>query len=111
MEERQLAQSVIYGRKITFLIFDGEPVEGYLAGLSDNYFYVLEPTNDVEIGFRRKIVNRACNPAFEMHDEITYPNEPNHAKMDEIIRPFRGWVSKNRMVNASDSARHERRAG
>lgn len=99
MSEKQLQQTVRRGRKVTFLIFDGEPITGYLAGMDDEYYLVLEP-DPVGNTFKRWMVTRSCNPAFELHEEETYQNEKCHVVMDEIIGPFRGWISARRNSDA-----------
>lgn len=105
---REIAQTVRYGRKVTFLVFDGDPIEGYVAGMDEDYFYVLAPNADGK-GFRRWYINRAGNPAFELHAESTYGNEPQREAMDVIIAPFRGWVSSHVLGNGRDT--ETRKAG
>jgi hypothetical protein len=89
MSDKQLSQTVKYGRKITFQVFDGEPVVGYLAGMDEHYFLVLIPQKD---GFRKVCVARLGCPSFELHPEASYVNEPHHDQMEEIIQPFRSWL-------------------
>lgn len=89
MSVKQLAQTVRYGRKVTFLVFDGDPITGYLGGMEDEYFLVLSPTED---GFEKWVLNRSGNPAFRLHTTATYEKEPQREAMEEIIGPFRGWV-------------------
>lgn len=94
MTEKQLFQSVIEGRKITFHVFDGDPVSGYLAGMDMERLFILEPTTD---GFSQKFVSRAGNgtPVFEIHEKAVYSSEVCHLEMEQIIAPFRGWISNN----------------
>jgi hypothetical protein len=89
MSTRQIAQTVRYGRKVTFLVFDGDPITGYLAGMDEDSFLVLAPKND---GYEKWIINRSGNPAYQLHDEPTYEGESARSAMDEIIGPFRGYV-------------------
>lgn len=107
MSVKQLAQTVRYGRRVTFLIFDGDPITGYLAGMDAKYFLVLSPGHD---GFERWVVSRAGNPAFRLHDEVTYDTEPQRSAMEAIIGPFRGWIS-NRIFNNARSDSDARKAG
>lgn len=95
MSLKQLCQTVRSGQMITFLIFDGEPVQGYLAGLDDNSYFVLEPYGHGRDRFRRKIIRLHGSPSFEIHSSSTYNEEESHDEMEEIIRPFRAWVLKN----------------
>jgi hypothetical protein len=107
MSVKQLAQTVRYGRKITFLVFDGDPITGYLGGMDEEYFYVLSPIHE---GFERWVINRAGNPAFMLHAEATYDGEPQREAMEEIIGRFRGWISKN-ILNGQRSDSDARKAG
>lgn len=100
MNVKQLAQTVRFGRKVTFLIFDGDPITGYLGGMDEEYFYVLAPN---EKGYERWVVSKAGNPAFMLHEDSTYESEAQREAMEEIIGPFRGFVI-NRIFNGrSDS--------
>ncbi len=94
MTERQLFQSVVEGRKITFHIFDSDSVCGYLAGIDSERFFILEPTDG---GFSQKFVSRAGNgtPVFEIHEKAAYTSEACHLEMEQIIAPCRGWISNN----------------
>lgn len=94
MTEKQLFQSVVEGRRITFHVFDGDPVSGYLAGMDSERLFILEPTED---GFSQKFVSRTGNgtPVFEIHEKAVYTSEACHLEMEQIIAPFRGWISNN----------------
>lgn len=89
MSIKQLAQTVRYGRKVTFLVFDGEPIIGYLGGMDTEYLYVLSPTAD---SFQRWVISRSGSPAFELHEQSTYDDEPHRAEMENIVGPFRTWI-------------------
>lgn len=90
MTRRQLFQTVKSGQRITFSVFDADPVTGYLAGIDDDHFFVLEPQHDR--GFHKKIIREGCCPVFLIHPEASYDDEPEKEEMDVIIRPFRSWV-------------------
>jgi hypothetical protein len=106
MHIKQLAQTVRYGRKVTFHVFDGDPVTGYLAGMDREYFLVLEPHHD---GFKRWGIRRDGNPAFLLHGEQTYDSEAQKDALEEVIGPFRGWVNNRVLGNRNES--DTRRAG
>jgi hypothetical protein len=106
MSVKQLAQTVRYGRRVTFHIFDGDDVTGYLAGMDDSYFLVLSPHHN---GIRRMIINRSGNPAIELHDAMTYEDEEHRAAMEDIIGPFRGWIASH-IFNGRNGA-EARKAG
>lgn len=95
MSLKQLCQTVRNGQMITFHIFDGDPVQGYLAGLDTDSYFVLEPYGNGRDRFRRKIIRFYGSPTFEIHSLSTYDDEGCHGEMEEIVRPFRAWVLKN----------------
>lgn len=94
MTEKQLLQSVVEGRRITFHVFDSDPVSGYLAGMDTERLFILEPNQD---GFSQKFVSRTGSgtPVFEIHAKPAYDDEACHSQMEQIIAPFRGWISNN----------------
>lgn len=94
MTERQLFQSVVEGRKITFHILDSDSVCGYLAGIDSERFFILEPNDR---GFSQKFVSRTGTgtPVFEIHEKAAYTEEACRTEMEQIIAPFRGWISNN----------------
>jgi protein-tyrosine-phosphatase len=92
MSSKQLFNSVKNGQKITFTPFDTDEVVGYLAGLDEDHFFVLEPQHD---GFKKKILRRATCPVYEIHDPYTFATEQFRAEMDEVIHKFRTWVLRN----------------
>lgn len=94
MSLKQLCQTVRNGQQLTFWIFDGDEVTGYLAGLDGETCFVLEPYGAGRSDFRRKIIRFIGNPVFEIHPENTYDGEPAHDEMEEIIRSFRAWVMR-----------------
>ncbi len=108
MNQRQLAQTVRYGRKITFLIAGGTEITGYLAGMDPDYFYVLAPEHEA---FSRWVVNRSGNPAFRMHERSTYEQEPQHAEMDKIIGPFRSAMTNQVIRRGNGNTAAPRKAG
>jgi translation initiation factor IF-1 len=91
MSMKQLLMSVYHGRRIRFEIFDGEPIEGYLAGIDHEYFKVVIPDGDK---ITVKLVYRPCNPTMDLRSESTYTNEPLHDTMEEIIAPFRAAMRR-----------------
>lgn len=120
MTERQLYASVPNGQIITFHVFDREqPVAGYLAGLDEERFFVLEPVGHGRTDFRKMFIDRRSggSPAFEIHSDHRYRAEPCRTEMDKIISPFRQWISINVMSQRDrkprpvrSTYRHERAA-
>jgi hypothetical protein len=106
MSTRQLAQTVRYGRLVTFLIFDGDPITGYLGGMDEDSFLVLVPGTK---SYEKWVINRSGNPAYKLHDESSYEGEPTRDAMEEIIAPFRGYVV-NRIFNGGARESDTRKA-
>lgn len=88
---RQLYQTVKSGQQVTFSVFDDDPITGYLAGIDDEHFFVLEPTSD-RLKFHKKVIREACCPVFRIHPTPSYKDELAVEEMDRIISPFRSWV-------------------
>lgn len=93
MSENQLIQSVRNGRKIECDIFDDKPVEGYLAGMDDEYLFVLVP-DAKQSGFSQRLVRRDCNPQMSLSSDSTYDDEPSREAMEKIIGPFRTAITR-----------------
>lgn len=91
MSKKQLYNSVKNGQRITFRIFDSDDVTGYLAGIDESYFFVLEPEHE---SFKKKIIRHDGSPVFEIHEAHSYEEEPAYTEMDEIIHKFRTWVMR-----------------
>lgn len=96
MVDKQLWQALKNGQMITFLIFDGEPVTGYLAGMDDEAYFVLEPRG-TEF-FKKIIIQKHGTPQFEIHVDSTYHEDiPYFEEMEKIIAPFRTYVLHNHL--------------
>lgn len=103
MTEKQLYATVMSGQRITFEVFDSDPVDGYLAGLDSERMFVLQPRLDG--GFRKRLIARSLCPVFEVHSDKAYATEPDRDDMDKIIGPFRQWVGINVMSRQPKSSR------
>jgi hypothetical protein len=95
MTEKQLFQTVRKGQRITFRILDSEDVTGYLAGLDERMYFVLEPSADPNGTFRRQFILRSMAPIFRVHPEPTFREELQHAEMEDVLHGFRKWVLVN----------------
>lgn len=97
MTDKQLYASVTSGQKITFDVFDGDPISGYLAGLDEERMFVLEPIGHERIEFRKRFIDRRSGgtPVFEIHSDHAYRTEPGREAMESIIGSFRQWIAKN----------------
>lgn len=114
MTEKQIMQSVLDGKRVTFSVFESEPVIGYVAGMDTERFFVLQPTMNGR-SFARLFVARAGSgtPLFQIHEGSTYQDEPCVDEMESIIAPFRDWISHNvrrRPPRAQGRSHHTRRS-
>lgn len=103
MSQKQIAQAVVYGRKITFWPLDGEPIIGYVCGWDDDYYSIVEP--HPEGGFKHQLIHKAGTPVIELHREQTYDDEEEDVReqMERIVHPFRRWIMTN-ILNERPSA-------
>lgn len=96
MTESQLLRSVVDRKRVTFEVFDGPPITGFLAGLDSERFFVLATS---PVGLRKLYISRTDGaPVFEIHDveaSSRYEQNAFFEEMERIIRPFRTWISKN----------------
>jgi hypothetical protein len=108
MVDKQLWQALKNGQLITFLIFDGEPVTGYLAGMDDETYFVLQPRKN-EL-FKKVIIQKHGTPQFEIHPDQTYNEDlPYFDEMERIIAPFRTYVLHNHLGQQNkNSSRYAR---
>lgn len=88
----QLGRTVLRGQRITVWLPEGEFVSGYLAGMDDEAWFILEPENGK---LRQYLIRRPTVPVLEIHAERTYAQEPLHHEMEKIIIHLRTWFSKN----------------
>lgn len=87
MSVKQIARTVVDGRLVTFHIFDGEPICGYVAGMDDYNWLVVTPAGD------KHLVHKGSCPRTDLHDESTYETEPNREEIEKVVGPFRRYVS------------------
>lgn len=110
MSVRQLGQTVRHGQKVTFLIFDGDPVTGYLAGMDDEHYFVLQPGHDHgEDCFTKNLIRKHGSPHMTIHSNSTYNNEPLREEMELIVGPFRTWVMNHVFHRVPRTNRHPER--
>jgi hypothetical protein len=106
MMERQLYASVKMGRRITFHVFDGDDISGYLAGMDSERFFVLEPYDG---SFRHQFISRgAGTPVFQIHEAVAglrLEDENCREEMETIIIPFRKWIVSNMSQRPEDESR------
>lgn len=98
MSLKQLGRTVLDGRKVTWYVLGVGDITGYLAGIDDDSWFVLEPTEKTEKKVRRRIIQKGLCPALEIHDHRTYDEEPLREEMERQISRFRTYL-KNQVFH------------
>ena len=94
MRARQLASSVRQGRKLTFIILDENPVEGYLAGWdADTYFVIY--TNLSSPTVQKTLIPKQSILRIILHDERTFREDDEQVNrvMDPLVKKFRDYIN------------------
>ncbi len=84
MSTRQITESVLRGRRVVFTYERRPPVSGYVAGLDDFHWMVVDP-----VTLNVLLVHKALAPVVEIARESSYLEEPNLVEIDRIVSPFR----------------------
>lgn len=92
MSTKQLAYSVLHGKKVTATCTTGQTESGYLAGMDDYHWFVLVPDGS---NVRQVLVHKTA-PHVEISTAPTYDDEDGDLLrvMEPIIRPFRDKLSE-----------------
>lgn len=88
MSSKQLARTVLDGRRLTFRLNSGAEIEGYLSGMDDFHWMVVTPDG------QKYLLHKGSTALIALGDESTYKTEPLHFEMEKIVRPFREFVSR-----------------
>lgn len=97
--DRQIYWSVRHGRRCTFVVFDSDPITGYVAG-ADRYNYLVVSA-DEEGKIRRCLVHKGSVSVIELHEESTLQQEPQRAELITAIAPYRNWVLRTYFSQAT----------
>lgn len=87
MSSKQLARTVIDGRRITLHVpgFEG-PINGYLCGMDDFHWMVVTSVGE------KYLVHKASASAIHIADESTYDSERCRGTLECVVGPFRRFV-------------------
>jgi hypothetical protein len=88
MSSKQLARTVLDGRRLIFRLTSGVEVEGYLSGMDDFHWMVVTTEG------QKFLLHKGSTALIALGDESTYKSEPLHYEMEKIIRPFREFISR-----------------
>lgn len=102
MTERQLASTVRQGMKITFIILDETPVDGYLAGWDSKTYFVLnvEPNEDGVNVVYKNLIPKNNILRMILSDKRTFREEALYPEMDAIVKRWRDWINNNYFPDA-----------
>jgi hypothetical protein len=96
MTEKQLGAAVSLGRKIVFAREGYPDIEGYLAGLDDNNFFVVSVGNPREDGSQvvaSYLLRRTTSPWQRiMVDSLDRESLAARNQVEDIVKPFRKWM-------------------
>lgn len=93
MTLRNLAHSVVNGRRVTFHRHNADPVVGYFSGYDDDFYYVLVPEDGWT--FSRKHVARRFLTGIDISETSTYSDEPCRAQMEPTVKACRSYMIEN----------------
>lgn len=86
MSSKQLARTVLDGKKVTFRFTSGEMVEGYLCGMDDFHWMVVTSEG------RKHLVHKGSASIIDLADDPSYADEENHSSLEQVVGPFRRFV-------------------
>lgn len=95
VELQQLSRAVRRGQRVTAYLPDGEAVTGYLAGIDDTTWFILDPDPQMR-EVRHWLIPRQGR-VLEIHSKPTYGAEPERLRkeMEKIIVHLRTWFHHN----------------
>lgn len=89
MSSKQLARTVVHGRKVSFQFPSGQVIEGYLCGMDDFHYMVVEPVTG-----QKHLIHKGGACIITLADESTYDVEPRFADLERVVAPFREYVDR-----------------
>jgi hypothetical protein len=89
MSSKQLARTVVHGRKVTFRFPTGDPISGYLGGMDDFHWLVVAPESGL-----KHLIHKGSACIITLADTHTYESEPLRDQMEKVIGPFRRYVEE-----------------
>jgi small nuclear ribonucleoprotein (snRNP)-like protein len=87
MSSKQLAHSVKDGKKITVSLSGQQVISGYLCGMDDYNLMLITSEAD------KALVHKTGAIIF-LSDEPTYPEEPQHEALEQVVGPFRRHIEE-----------------
>ena len=86
MSSKQIARSVLNGHLVTFAYERMPPVIGYVAGMDEYHWLVLDPTSG-----KRRLIHKGLSPIIEIEESSSYLElDVDHLRrLEEVLAPFR----------------------
>lgn len=94
MSRKQLARTVADGRLVTFRFSEGGAFTGYLCGMDDYYWLVLQP----EAPHTLEILHKGSFPRISIAPESTYEEEKALEDLEKTIKPFRDALEREGLI-------------
>lgn len=88
MSTKELCRSVVDGRVLTLYFGDGSTLVGYLCGIDDFTYRIVDANGNIEI------IHKTGAPRVRV-GEARYDEEQNKDTLERVVRPFREWVLTN----------------
>lgn len=89
MSSKQLAHTVMDGKQVDFHLTGGMVVSGYLAGMDDYHWMVIDPQGKVSL------VHKGSAILVQPWTRETYSTEVAKTDLEAVIQPFRKWVGRH----------------
>lgn len=98
MSSKQLAMTVVKAQQITITTSTGDVVSGYLGGMDDFHWMVVDLNADVVL-VHKSAPKIEINSGCESYSEL-----PNHTLIEKIVRPFRDSLQEEGLVPPRSSS-------
>jgi hypothetical protein len=102
MSSKQLAKTVLDGRRVTFRFPSGEMVEGYLCGMDDYHWMVITSEG------KKHLVHKGSASIIDLADINSYSGERKHSDLERVVGPFRRFMEAEFFGRTGASASDER---
>lgn len=87
MSSKQLARTVMLGRRIALTLTNGEKIVGYLCGMDDFHWMVVTPDGE------KALTHKGNVSVVRLGEESTYESEPKREELEKVVGPFRQFVA------------------
>lgn len=94
MSSKQLARTVVDGRRITLVpnAANAPEITGYLCGLDDYHLFVVLPDGE------KLLVSKGGIFTIRFAREATYQDEALRDELEQVVGPFRAYVQRESLA-------------